>query len=172
VTDVPGPGAASDHHDRPSGDAIKVWFRFVPREDWLPYDTEGLWATTVGADTAQVKNVPFLQDGVAFDDVVYYETDADGRRWSRRRVEESGNCTIRLLPIPSGPLGRSARAVHEKFAPFGLGGEVFSEDLPLVAMNVPADANFAGIKQLMAAGEEAGWWFAETSCANQRWRDA
>ncbi|CAM5553487.1 hypothetical protein SCALM49S_03948 [Streptomyces californicus] len=38
---------------RDVGRQIKVWFRFVPREDWLPYDTEGLWATRLSADTAR-----------------------------------------------------------------------------------------------------------------------
>ena len=33
---------APDMHERPAGDAVKIWFKFVPREGWLPYDTEGL----------------------------------------------------------------------------------------------------------------------------------
>jgi hypothetical protein len=41
-----------------------VWYRFVPREGWLPYDTEGLWATRLSGDTARVESVPLLQDGV------------------------------------------------------------------------------------------------------------
>ncbi|MEV1239102.1 hypothetical protein ACIBO2_18580 [Nonomuraea sp. NPDC050022] len=27
-------------------------------------------------------------------------TDDDGRHWSCERVEASGNCTVRVLPIP------------------------------------------------------------------------
>ncbi len=115
---------------------IKVWFRFVPREGWLPHDTEGLWATRLSADTARVENIPFLQNGVAEGEIVRFVTDADGLHWSKERVEASGNCTIRVLPVPSGPLGRSARAVHERLSPFGLGGEVFSEEFPLVAFTV------------------------------------
>jgi hypothetical protein len=34
----------SPEHDITENSKIKVWFRFVPREDWLPYSTEGLWA--------------------------------------------------------------------------------------------------------------------------------
>ena len=26
-----------------------LMFRFVPRENWLPFDTEGMWATPVTA---------------------------------------------------------------------------------------------------------------------------
>ncbi|MFD1538199.1 DUF4265 domain-containing protein [Nonomuraea guangzhouensis] len=94
-------------------DLIKVWFQFAPREDWLPYDTEGLWATRLSRDTARVANVPFLQD------VVGFTTDDDGLHWACGRVEASGNCTVRVLPVPDGPLGRSAQAVHEQLAPFG-----------------------------------------------------
>ena len=122
------PGQTADVHAQPAGDdRIKIWFRFVPREGWLPYDTEGLWGTVVSGDTARIDNVPFLQDGVAQGDVVRFHTDPEGVRWARERVVPSGNCTVRVLPKPGGPLGRSARAVHDKFAPFGIGGEVFSD---------------------------------------------
>jgi hypothetical protein len=165
-------GGSSDVHLRDRDDEIKVWFRFVPREGWLPYDTEGLWAVRVGDDRASIRSVPFLQDGVAQGDVVRFETDADGMLWSRERVEGSGNCVVRVLPIPSGPLGRSAEAVHGRFAEFGLGGEVFSEGLPLVAFNVPADADFAGIKALLERGRDEGWWHFEVGAATERWRDS
>jgi hypothetical protein len=163
VADVYGQHAASD---------VKIWFRFVPREGWLPYDTEGLWATLVGPNLARVRNVPFLQDGIAQGDVVRFETDSEGLNWSRERVEASGNCTIRVLPIPKGPLGRSAQAVHESLSQFGLGGEVFSDSLPLVAFNVPADADFAGIKALLSRGQDEGWWHFEVGCATDHWRNS
>ncbi|MFC8538130.1 DUF4265 domain-containing protein [Streptomyces sp. NPDC057249] len=153
-------------------DRIKVWYRFVPREGWLPQDTEGLWATRLSEDTAKVENAPFLQDGVAEGEIVRFVTDADGLHWSQERVEASGNCTVRVLPVPSGPLGRSARAVHERLAPFGLGGEVFSEEFPLVAVTVPADADLGGIKALLARGQEEGWWYFEVSCVTEAWRNA
>ncbi|GIF48225.1 hypothetical protein Afe04nite_27640 [Asanoa ferruginea] len=63
-----------------------------------------------------------------------------------------------MLPIPDGPLGRSARAVHDRLAPFGLGGEAFSEQLPLVAFNVPSDADLQRVKAVMRQGEAEGWW--------------
>ncbi|WP_329089371.1 DUF4265 domain-containing protein [Streptosporangium sp. NBC_01469] len=151
---------------------IKVWFRFVPREGWLPYSTEGIWATRLGEDTARLDNVPFLQEGVAEGDVVRFVTDADGLHWSTERVEALGNCTVRVLPVPSGPLGASAEAVHERLAPFGLGGEVFSKELPLVAFNVPARAELGRIKALLTRGEEDGWWHFEASCVTDVWRNA
>ncbi|WFB11963.1 DUF4265 domain-containing protein [Streptomyces sp. LX-29] len=148
---------------------IKVWFRFVPREGWFPQDTEGLWATKLSDDTARVENIPFLQDGVAEGDVVRYRTDADGLHWAVGQISSSGNCTIRVVPVPAGPLGRSAQAVHQRFSTFGLGGEVFSKDFPMVAFTVPAGADFAGIKALLAQGQAEGWWHYEVGCGTGEW---
>ncbi|WP_328400777.1 DUF4265 domain-containing protein [Streptomyces sp. NBC_00390] len=167
MTLTPVPERTTDAHDR-----IKIWYRFEPRDGWPPYDTEGLWATRLSEDTARVANVPFLQDGVAEGEIVRFVTGADGLYWAVERVEASGNCTIRVLPVPSGPLGRSAEAVHEKLAPFGLGGESFSKDFPLVALTVPADADLGGIKALLIRGQEEGWWRFETACVTDAWRAA
>lgn len=162
--------SAAPDRSRPSRDEyIKIWFRFVPREGWLPYDTEGLWAVAVGADTARISNVPFLQDGVAEGDVVRFMTDPAGVRWATGRVESSGNCTVRILPVPDGPLGRSAQAVHDCVAPFGLGGEAFSKQLPLVALTVPSGADLPRIKAFLIQGQAKGWWHFEEACVTEAW---
>ncbi|MEV7682801.1 DUF4265 domain-containing protein [Streptomyces sp. NPDC088341] len=155
-----------------SVEKIKVWFRFIAREGWFPQDTEGLWATRRGSDTACLQSVPFLQNGVAEGDAVRFRTDSDGLHWAVGRVSTAGNCTLRVVPIPSGPLGRSPQAVHQRFAAFGLGGEVFSEDFPMVAFTAPAGADFTGIKALLARGQEEGWWHYEVGCATDAWRKA
>lgn len=105
-------------------------------------------------------------------DIVRFQTDADGRHWGAGQVSAFGNCTIRVVPVPSGPLGRSSDAVHQRLSAFRLGGEVFSDDFPMVAFNVPADADFAGIKALLTRGQEEGWWHYEVGCATEAWRDA
>ncbi|MEU1672752.1 DUF4265 domain-containing protein [Streptomyces roseifaciens] len=151
---------------------IKVWFRFVPREGWFPQDTEGLWATKMGGDTARVENAPFLQDGVAEGDVVQYRTDSDGLHWAVGQVSSSGNCTIHVVPVPTGPLGSSPQAVHQQLSTFGLGGEVFSEGFPMVAFTVPAGADFGGIKVLLARGQAEGWWHYEVGCGTGEWWNA
>ncbi|MDX3767897.1 DUF4265 domain-containing protein [Streptomyces sp. AK08-01B] len=148
---------------------IKVWFRFVPRKGWFPQDTEGLWATKLDDDTAIVQNAPFLQDGVAEGDVVRYQTDTDGLHWAVGRVSTVGNCTIGVVPVPTGPVGRSPQAVHQRLSAFGLGGEVFSEDFPMVAFTAPAGADFAGIKALLKQGQEDGWWHFEVGCGTDEW---
>ncbi|RAO11571.1 hypothetical protein GUI43_03179 [Micromonospora noduli] len=163
---------ASPAPDRtpPAGDHfIKIWFKFVPREGWLPYDTEGLWGVAAGTDTARICNAPFLQDGVAEGDLVRFTVSPDGLCWATGRVEASGNCTVRVLPEPRGPLGPSAQAVYDRLAPFGIGGETFSKELPLVAFTVPASADLSGIKATLQRGEADGWWSFEVGCATDDW---
>ncbi|RPK58703.1 hypothetical protein EES43_19480 [Streptomyces sp. ADI96-02] len=167
MTPPADPGRAAGDADR-----IKIWFRCAPREGWSPYASEGLWATRLGADTARLDNVPFLRDGVAEGETVRFTTDADGVHRAAGRVAESGNCTVRVLPVPDGPLGRDARAVHERLSPFGLGGEVFSAEFPLVALTVPGGADLRAIKELLERGRDEGWWHFEVSCATEEWRDA
>ncbi|MFI1807860.1 DUF4265 domain-containing protein [Streptomyces californicus] len=167
-----GPEHSPREADEIDADQIKVWFRFVPREGWLPQDTEGLWAQRLGPDTARVDNVPFLQDGVAEGDTVRFRTDDDGQHWAVERVAASDNCTVRVLPVPSGPLGRDARAVHERLAGFGLTGEVFSKEFPLLALTVPGGADLRGVKELLARGQDEGWWHFEVPCSTDTWREA
>ncbi|XUZ27802.1 DUF4265 domain-containing protein [Streptomyces sp. RMIT01] len=160
---------------RPPGEAdqIKIWFRVAARGDGPPpCATEGLWATQLGPDTARVDNVPFLRDGVAEGETVRFWTDGDGVHWAAGRVADSGNCTVRVLPVPDGPLGHDVRAVHERLAGFGLTGEVFSADVPLVALTVPGGADLRGVKALLARGRDEGWWHFEVSCATDAWRSA
>ncbi|WP_080128061.1 MULTISPECIES: DUF4265 domain-containing protein [unclassified Actinoplanes] len=85
------------------------------------------------------------------------------------RLEASGHCVIRVLPVPSGPLAPNASAVHAAFARFGVGGEVFSAELPLVAFDVPADADFSEIQQVLTDGKSHGWRHFEVGCGTGRW---
>ncbi|WP_435874883.1 DUF4265 domain-containing protein [Nonomuraea dietziae] len=54
----------------------------------------------------------------------------------------------------------------------GSGGEVFSEDVPMVALTAPAGADFAGLKALLDHGQENGWWHYELGCVTDDWRNA
>ncbi|MCT9007088.1 DUF4265 domain-containing protein [Streptomyces rhizosphaerihabitans] len=47
-------------------------------------------------------------------DVVRFQTHSDGLHWAVGRVSSADICTIRVVPIPSGPLGRSPQAVHQR----------------------------------------------------------
>lgn len=152
-------------------DRVKVWYRFVPREGWPQFDQEGVWATPLGGDLARVDNVPFFVDGAAEGDIVRFTMDADGVRWVEERVEWSGRCTILVLPVRGGPKA-TAKAVHEVFAPLGIGAEAYSADFPLVALSVPSDADVRAAKAQLNRGVEAGWWDYQEACVGDAWRTA
>ncbi|MDX3498075.1 DUF4265 domain-containing protein [Streptomyces turgidiscabies] len=67
--------------------------------------------------------------------------------------------------IPTGPLGESPQAVHQRFSQFGLGGEVFSGGFPMVAFTVPADVDFAGVRALLARGRRRSGGAAKSTAA-------
>ncbi|MEN3534349.1 DUF4265 domain-containing protein [Microbispora sp. ZYX-F-249] len=152
-------------------DRVKVWYRFVPREGWPQFDQEGVWATPLGGDLAQVDNVPFFVDGAAEGDIVRFTTDAEGVRWVEERVEWSGWCTILVLPVRGGPKP-TAEAVCEVFAPLGIGGEAYSAEFPLVALSVPPDADVRATKALLDRGVKAGWWNYQEACIGDAWPTA
>lgn len=87
-------------------------------------------------------------------------------------MEASVNRTIRVVPVPDGPMGGSPQAVHQRLSGFGLGGEVFGEEFPMVAFTAPAGADFAGIKALLVQGGEQGWWHYEVGCGTDEWWNA
>lgn len=150
---------------------VKVWYRFVPREGWPQFEQEGVWATPLGGDLARVDNVPFFVDGAAEGDIVRFTTDAEGVRWVEECVEWSGRCTILVLPVRGGPKA-TAKAVHEVFAPLGIGAEAYSAEFPLVALSVPSDADVRAAKAQLNRGVEAGWWDYQEACVGDSWRTA
>jgi hypothetical protein len=87
-------------------------------------------------------------------------------------VRASGHCVIRVIPVPFGPLGHDALAVRAQFTRFSLGGETFGPQLPLIAFDVPTDADFTAIKQLLDEGSSNGWWHFEVGYGTDRWWNA
>ncbi|MFH8637624.1 MULTISPECIES: DUF4265 domain-containing protein [Streptomyces] len=100
----------------------------------------------------------------------WFPQDIEGL-WATRL--SAGTAMIENVPfVPSGPLARSPQAVHQRLAAFHLGGEVMSADFPMVAFNVPADADFAGMKALLNQGQDEGWWHYEVGCGTDEWWNA
>lgn len=147
---------------------IRLCFKYPPRAGH-DQDTEEVWAAPISGRTARVASAPFHQVGVAPGDVVRFETDEWGAHWALETVEPSGHCVVRVFPEASGPLGSSADMVNAQFAEFGLQGGVLSPELPLVAFDVPVDADFRSIKVLLEEGSVDGWWQYEVACASDAW---
>jgi hypothetical protein len=152
--------------------AVEVHFD-LPRvgDDWPPVEVESLWAETVGDDVVRLTNVPWFVRGVASGDLVRVEADADGVLWAAEHLEWSGNCTIRVVPFRSGPLHGSRQRVLDAFEPFGVTGEDIQQ-YGLVALEVPPDADLAGVQRVLRAGARDGWWDYEEGCVSDEWTAA
>jgi hypothetical protein len=155
--------------DEPSPmDRVKLSFLLSQDSDWPPVGEESVWARRVHGDIYRIDNTPFFARNVASGDLVEASEDDRNRLLVRRRIEPSGNCTIRLLVFPEGPLAGDRARVLGLFSPLGVHGEGI-EAFSMVALTIPPKAAYGDVKKLIKEGFEQGWWDCEEGCVNNRW---
>ncbi|MYV96822.1 DUF4265 domain-containing protein [Streptomyces sp. SID3343] len=156
-----------------AGVPVKVWFALDRDEDgWPPVGVESLWAVDVGEGLVRIDNVPFFVRDLALGDIVRTRVDSeDGRLHFRERLRWSGNCTVRVIPFRDGALRGDMQAVLDLFGPLGVSGEGV-ERFGLVALGVPANADFGPVRELLARGAIEEWWDFEESCVGDAWEAA
>jgi hypothetical protein len=152
-------------------DRVKVRFRLARDEEgWPPADSEELWAVAIGPDVVRIDSIPWFVRNLALGDLITVSRAADGVLHPGERLRWSGNCTIRVVALgEEGPAER-ARTVLDTFAGLGADGEVLGQ-YGMVALNVPPDADLAGVKRLLDRGEDEGWWSYEEGCVGDRWQN-
>lgn len=143
----------------------------VDADGWPPVSSEGLWAEPLGGDRYRIDNTPWFVRGVASDDVVSATADADGVLWATQGLSWSGRLTIRVIPSREGPLGGSLQGVLDAFEPLGVTGEGAEPAWPIVALDVPPDADLARVKALLRKGQADGRWDYEESCVSDEWNE-
>ncbi|MEM9656697.1 MAG: DUF4265 domain-containing protein, partial [Actinomycetota bacterium] len=144
--------------DDRTSDRVKVRFNLQADDDsWPPVESEGLWAEPIGGDEYRVDNTPWFVQGVAADDVVRALAGSDGVLWAIAPVRWSGRLTIRVIPRADGQLRGDRQAVLDTFGAHGVTGEGI-EQYGMVALDIPADADFPYLKSLLVAGEADGRW--------------
>lgn len=146
----------------------KVKIRFgLPQwaNGYPPCCTEGLWATPLGGGAYRVANAPWFVLNVALGDVVRAVPDRDGELWAVERTEKSGNCTIRVAPMDV-----DQQTVCDTFGALGIYGEGYGDSV--LALNIPADAEFRLIKAALQQGEADGRWVYEEGSITQAWVSA
>ncbi|WP_238010479.1 DUF4265 domain-containing protein [Dactylosporangium sp. AC04546] len=156
----------------PDEEFVKVVFELPVDDDgWPPVASEGLWAAQVTADTVRLANTPWFALNVASGDVFRVRRSDDGQLYAAERLEWSGHCTIRIIPLPEGPLAGSRQRVLDAFAPLGVDGEGV-EQFGMVALDVPPEADLPTVKRLLVEGTRDGWWEYEESCVGDAWEAA
>lgn len=74
-----------------------------------------------------------------------------------------------MIPLRAGTLAGSLQAVLDAFEPLGVSGEGAEPAYPILALDVPPDADWAAIKQLLHEGEADGRWSHEEGCVSDVW---
>ncbi|MEO3767752.1 DUF4265 domain-containing protein [Streptomyces sp. B5E4] len=137
---------------------VKVHSRLeVDENGWPPVSVESMWAVDLGDGTVRLDNTPWFARGVASDDIIRVEVDAEGVRWAGETVRASENCTIRLIVLKDGGSGAARQKVLETFHRLGTTGEGL-EQFRMVALDVPPDADLSRIRRLLEHGDAQGWW--------------
>jgi hypothetical protein len=137
-------------------------------DGWPPVGVESLWAIDQGDGTVQLANTPWFAQGIASGDLLRVEVDADGLRWAVEIAQASGHCTFRLIVLRDGGSEIARREVLESFHRFGTTGEGI-EQFGMVALDVPPDADYGRIRELLEHGEAQGWWEWDEGCATAAW---
>lgn len=155
----------------PSHSLTKVRFALdVDEDDWPPFATESVWAEPLGGDRFRLNNTPWFARGFSMSDVVLALPDEDDILWVREPVEHGGRLTVRVIPLPDGPLAGSCDAVINAFTPLGVDAEGAEPAFPIVALDIPGDADFGAILRLLRDGEADGRWAFEEGLITDAWR--
>jgi hypothetical protein len=147
---------------------VKIQFALEADADgWPPVESEGLWAIALGDNSFRVDNTPWFVCGIAAGDVVRAEP-RDGQWWFAERLAPSGNSAIRVIPFRHGALQGDRRTVLDMFERYGATGEVI-EHYGIVALDIPPQADLAGVQALLREGFDEGWWDIDEGCVGETW---
>ena len=123
---------------------------------------ETLWAERVGLDEYCLENVPFYAFGVSFQDTVLAPKE-NGLPVFSKVIRRGGHSTYRLV------LNDSHRDDFDRYLdPLqGRGCSYEEGHKPLLAVDVPPEANIFEVYAGLEAGEKAGVWsFEEGHCGH------
>ena len=150
---------------------VKV--RFALERDqygWPPAESEGLWAEPIEGNLYRLDNTPWFARGVAADDVIEAQPDANGVLWFVQVRERGGRTVVRVIPRDDGPLGGDRQGILEVFGPLGVEAEGMASPVNMVALDIGPDAPLSAVKSLLVTGESDGRWFYEVGCISDEWR--
>jgi hypothetical protein len=144
---------------------VKIVFRLDPGA-WHGSATESLWAGPVSSNCYRLLNVPFYVFGVNYEDVIEAE-NTDGVLTFARVVTRSGHSTYRILLNKD-----SGERFGAFWAPLAEQGCTYEEGHPpLLAVDVPADADLHKVYELLEGGEAASVWSFEEGSVGRDGRD-
>jgi hypothetical protein len=148
-------------NDKSAG-LVKVIFPLDPNA-WHGSATESVWAEPVKGGRYRLRNVPFYASGVSYDDVIEAVDDA-GHLVFTSVFDRGGHSTYRLLV--NGPHCDQFEAYWDRLAECGCTYERGHH--PLIAVDVPREADIIEVYKRLEQGEADGvWGFEEGYCGHR-----
>jgi hypothetical protein len=152
----------ASHNDEAQVSTMAKVLFYLDSGAWHGSATETMWATPIGRDEFMLENSPFYAYGVSFGDTVLAPRQ-DGMPVFKEVIRRSGHSTYRLL------IDDAQSSNFEKFwEPLRERGCTYEEGIkPLLAVDVPPQANIFEVYRLFEAGEKSGVWsFEEGHCGH------
>lgn len=129
-------------------------------------DSETLWATPISQNLYRLDNSPFFAYGVSWEDLVEARRDDTGMLHFVRRVESSGNRTLRFYFASF--RSDDERAKHILETVVKLGGSFEGMQPKLIAVNVPPGVKLATFVDVLSSQPEIDWEYADPTYENVR----
>jgi Domain of unknown function (DUF4265) len=139
-------------------DLVKIRFR-----DQQTDNTETLWATPVGGDRYRLENSPFFAYGVSWQDVVEARAGEDGVLDYVRRIEKSGNRTIRVI-FPDYKIN-DHQGAGVLAALRDLGCTYEGMQPRLVSINIPPKVNLKSVTDFLNGRSGLQWEYGDPTYA-------
>jgi hypothetical protein len=154
----------------PAHERVEIAIPLEQDEDGFPpMANEYLWAEPLADGNYRLASVPWFARPLAVDDVVRATRDDDGGLRFVERLHWAGHLTIRVAPNPDGPAPEDLQPLIDAFATVGVRGEGAMPAYPIVALDIPPDADLPAIKALLLEGEAEGRWYFEEGCVGNAW---
>ena len=145
----------------PSRDRLVKIVLELERDAWHGHSTETLWANPAGADTAEVRSVPFFGYGISWGDVVDTKTK-NGQLVVARVRRPAGHSTYRIFMT-------TGASFDSAWAPLGELGCTYERATEHhFAVDVPPESDIYRVYALLEAGKVSGHWdFEEGHCGHK-----
>lgn len=143
------------------GELLRMTF-VLEANSWHGNATERLWVESLGKGRFRIRNSPFYVFGLSNEDVVLGK-EIDGLLHFEKVLLRGGHSTYRIM---LGEAGLNSPEFSRCWSPLAALGCSFEEG-PVLAVDVPAQANIQDAYELLQTGENAGVWdFQEGHCGH------
>jgi hypothetical protein len=134
---------------------IKILLTY--KDDEGNYKIESVWATKEG-EYYKINNIPFFATNIALNDILSVEED-HGALYFVKLIEPSGHNAIQMIIFDENEVMKIGKELEQ----FGCTWES-SHIKTLIAIDIPKEISYTGVKQCLDKGEKDGRWSYKEAC--------